>query len=1075
MSQCSNCGAELDAGAKFCMECGTPVPQVKKCTQCGMELPLKARFCFGCGASQDGSAAPAAGVNMGDKNVVAGDVIGQKISGDNVQSKVMGNVINNTFQDETKKVVYCHVCGKHLTNDSGHTCPGCGNVVCEDHFDAKLNMCLRCAADIKEQNASKYKEALQEVLADGVVDFNERAMLKKLQVQLGISDKDAELWEQAAKASRVQSADKFTTIENINLKKAEDLFYEKGEIEKAYQLVEPIYKSHPINETLLNIYLPIVVQHDINIAKQTIQSIKVDCLALCIAEIEVALQENRLDIVERKLQQGKTLWPDNGMLKYYEALFYIRLAFESGEWSYIQEAKKITDSFAETNDKIERTLRTKMQKRLASLNGEQVDEAIDNQQDLYKALYLRGIGIPKISVGPERKVRSIQQAIDLIDVNGVVNVDAGLYKEQLVFSKSFKLVGTQGSILNKSSKSLPIIVLDADKTCKLSKAVEIEGVVFTHNADLSFSNLNDYAHSEKEFEEDHEYSDYGEEGWNTLLLVESDSVLSNVGILDSENYGITFSKNSAKLMDSVVSRCYDNCIDCVDSSSAEISKSIISHSSNPGIFAEKNSKPTITGCEIFGHSSNGICEDGYASGTYSDCDIHSNSEEAVCIADSASGIFKNCHVHDNMDNGFYIIGEATPKIENCKIHDNKLEMEGEGAAPGVVVKENSKPTFTGCEIYGHLAFGIWEEDNACGTYSDCDIHSNSSGGVDIQDSASGTFKNCRIHDNECNGFNTSGESTPKIENCKIHNNKTEGENYPGVVVDEDSKPTFTGCEIFDHLSYGIWEKGNACGTYSDCDIHNNGNNGINIQDSASGSYNACRIHDNEGNGFNTSGESIPKMKNCKIHDNKKEGSKYPGVVVKENSKPTFTGCEIYEHLSNGIWEKDNACGTYSDCDIHSNSSEGVDIQDSVSGTFKNCRIHDNMQIGFIIKGESTPKIENCKIHDNKTEGSNYTGVVARDNAKPTITGCEIYGHFASGIVTKGESAPKIEGCKIHDNKAEGKHYPGVVVSENSKPTITGCEIYGHLSNGIWEKDNACGTYVSCNIHDNTGKNICIDS
>ena len=92
MSKCSNCGAELDAGARFCMECGTPVPQVKKCVQCGMELPLKAKFCFGCGAPQEGGAAAVgAGVSMGDKNVVAGDVVGQKIVGDNVGNKIMGN------------------------------------------------------------------------------------------------------------------------------------------------------------------------------------------------------------------------------------------------------------------------------------------------------------------------------------------------------------------------------------------------------------------------------------------------------------------------------------------------------------------------------------------------------------------------------------------------------------------------------------------------------------------------------------------------------------------------------------------------------------------------------------------------------------------------------------------------------------------------------------------------------------------------------------------------------------------------------------------------------------------------
>ena len=53
MLTCPECGAELKEGAKFCMECGTSIPQVKECPECGTELPVKAKFCYECGASQD--------------------------------------------------------------------------------------------------------------------------------------------------------------------------------------------------------------------------------------------------------------------------------------------------------------------------------------------------------------------------------------------------------------------------------------------------------------------------------------------------------------------------------------------------------------------------------------------------------------------------------------------------------------------------------------------------------------------------------------------------------------------------------------------------------------------------------------------------------------------------------------------------------------------------------------------------------------------------------------------------------------------------------------------------------------
>jgi len=74
---CPNCKAEVPAGAKFCLECGTKIealgddemicpacgkkthkgkfcmecgaPLVRKCPQCGNELPASAKFCPECG------------------------------------------------------------------------------------------------------------------------------------------------------------------------------------------------------------------------------------------------------------------------------------------------------------------------------------------------------------------------------------------------------------------------------------------------------------------------------------------------------------------------------------------------------------------------------------------------------------------------------------------------------------------------------------------------------------------------------------------------------------------------------------------------------------------------------------------------------------------------------------------------------------------------------------------------------------------------------------------------------------------------------------------------------------------
>ena len=51
---CGSCGGALAAGAKFCANCGTPVPSKAFCTGCGKELAPGAKFCANCGQPAGG-------------------------------------------------------------------------------------------------------------------------------------------------------------------------------------------------------------------------------------------------------------------------------------------------------------------------------------------------------------------------------------------------------------------------------------------------------------------------------------------------------------------------------------------------------------------------------------------------------------------------------------------------------------------------------------------------------------------------------------------------------------------------------------------------------------------------------------------------------------------------------------------------------------------------------------------------------------------------------------------------------------------------------------------------------------
>ena len=107
--KCNNCGAEVAEGMKFCCDCGSPLPQEKKCVSCGATIALRMKFCPECGAPQSGEAQKpkfnAAAFAMGDKNVIAGDVVGHQET-----THVTGNATIIKNEDQSRQVKRCHIC-----------------------------------------------------------------------------------------------------------------------------------------------------------------------------------------------------------------------------------------------------------------------------------------------------------------------------------------------------------------------------------------------------------------------------------------------------------------------------------------------------------------------------------------------------------------------------------------------------------------------------------------------------------------------------------------------------------------------------------------------------------------------------------------------------------------------------------------------------------------------------------------------------------------------------------------------------------------------------------------------------
>lgn len=343
MPKCTNCGAEIDAGSKFCPECGTPVPK------------------------QD----EAGGLSMGDKNVIAGDVHNVK-NVDNSTNTV--NNISNTVVDETKKVVLCAVCGKHLANVDAHRCPSCGQMVCEAHFDSQRNLCSSCLGEIHQQAVSKYRTLLAEVYADGKITADERAQLETMQKNLGINAEEAAALEKEFHRQNLN----LTMSEKVAMEDAAALLLQNN-IDDAYLKVSRIYLNHPKEEIVLSLYLRILKRYNPKEALKIIDGLNVDFRESYLAAIDIFLQDGQLDEAERRINMAKQIWPSDLLIRCAEIRHLCALAYKTGKPALLNGIEDIFNSIPQPCNDYEKGALL-CAKAMFQAASENTSEAIDNLQ-----------------------------------------------------------------------------------------------------------------------------------------------------------------------------------------------------------------------------------------------------------------------------------------------------------------------------------------------------------------------------------------------------------------------------------------------------------------------------------------------------------------------------------------------------------------------------------------------------------------------------------------------------------------------------------------------------------------------
>lgn len=377
---------------------------MKTCPQCNTENPDDVKFCGECGARLPAQAiASASGIAIGDKNTIAGDIVGHQ-----ELYRITGNATIVKNEDETKKVVKCHCCGRKLSIAESYECPHCGEATCQDCFDREFGACRSCRDREIGKRESAYREALMTALADGIVNSDERRELDSLRDKLGIDEDRAEELENEIRSNRpgmqtfADRSSPLTTFESIALKNAATAFYEELDSSKAERLIAPVYGQHDENEQVVGLYVAILTDRDSERAEELIGSLKVDLLDVKLALFDMHFRSGDMMAAEKALLDVERLWPDNLLVKTRRIVFSTRFAELTSDASFLDIARGLLETLGNPSGPMESSWAERA-KHVVSVYG-QFDEGSKTREQCKKEGLYWGIVSGCLSA-PERTYR----------------------------------------------------------------------------------------------------------------------------------------------------------------------------------------------------------------------------------------------------------------------------------------------------------------------------------------------------------------------------------------------------------------------------------------------------------------------------------------------------------------------------------------------------------------------------------------------------------------------------------------------------------------------------------------------
>ena len=184
------------------------------------------------------------------------------------------------------------------------------------------------------------------------------------------------------------TGEKLKSSEQLELDSARKLFYAcEGDLTSLLSTVQKIFSSYPTNEKALSLYLPVLAASGkTDEVLNIFNKLGADVLSAYITAIDIYLSAENMTEAERALKKAVMLWPENNVLKCYQAYYYLAMYHKYNDFSFLEKATNANAALKDVKGEIELSHQLRVMSLLQKESGEELpayDKDFCNQNGIF--------------------------------------------------------------------------------------------------------------------------------------------------------------------------------------------------------------------------------------------------------------------------------------------------------------------------------------------------------------------------------------------------------------------------------------------------------------------------------------------------------------------------------------------------------------------------------------------------------------------------------------------------------------------------------------------------------------------